>query len=131
MVAGSTTATMVSTTTATTTATTTPETTITPDDIVRALDLLRPLKAGYSTHTVGGATFVRSVPRALDTNQSMLLVLASESGGHLTETGVREKTGWAALRARTALDDCVMREGLGWVDEDGSVWVVAAIEFED
>lgn len=106
---------------------------ITPDDITRALELLRPLRAGYSLHAAGGATFVRSVPRALDTDQSMLLLLAAESGGRLSEPGVRDATGWSSLRARTALDDCVMREGLGWVDEQdgGAVWVVAAVDFQD
>jgi ESCRT-II complex subunit VPS22 len=112
---------------------TTPDTaTITPDDIVRALDLLRPLKAGYSTHTLGGLTYVRSTPRELDTDMSMLLVLAA-GAGRLTQDGVVEATGWTSLRARTALDDCVMRHGLGWVDEqdEGAVWVVAAVEFEE
>lgn len=107
---------------------------VTPEDISRAMGLLRPLKAGYSLHTAGGVTFVRSVPRELDTNQSMLLILASESGGQLTERSVATSTGWTTLRARTALEDCVMREGLGWVDEQAetrTVWVVAAVEFED
>jgi ESCRT-II complex subunit VPS22 len=105
---------------------------ITPDDIARALDLLRPLKAGYSIHTAGGTSFVRSVPRALDTDQNMLLILASDSGGRLAADDVRAHTGWSALRARTALDDCVMREGLAWVDDvDASVWVVAAVEFDE
>jgi len=111
---------------------------ITPNDIHSALELLHPLKAGYSVHSAGGAggtgtgtTFVRSVPRALDTDQSMLLVLASEAGGHLTGSTVMDKTEWVGLRARTALDDCVMRQGLEWRDEDGSVWVVAAVELED
>lgn len=111
------------------------ETQITEEDIKRALDMLRPLKAGYTLHTVGGVTFVRSVPRELDTDQSMLLVLA-QSGrrGVLTERIVRERAGWSAVRARTALDDAVMREGIGWVDEQGAekeVWLLAAVEFEE
>jgi hypothetical protein len=39
------------------------------------------------------------------------------------------------VRARQALEDAVMREGIAWVDEqeDGEwgVWVVAAVEFAD
>jgi ESCRT-II complex subunit VPS22 len=109
---------------------------ITPDDIHHALTLLRPLHAGYTTHTIGGTTFIRSVPRELDMDQSLLLVLAKDSGGRLREEWVREKTGWSGVRTRTALDDCVMREGLGWVDEQAGgvekeVWIVAAIEFRD
>lgn len=106
----------------------------TEDDIKRALELLGPLRAGYTLVTAGGTTFVRSVPRALDTDQSMLLVLASETGGALTEADVRDRTGWPAMRARTALDDCVMREGLGWVDEQAdhrTVWLVAAVDFAE
>ncbi|WOO80555.1 Vacuolar-sorting protein SNF8 [Vanrija pseudolonga] len=107
---------------------------ITEDDIRRAVDLLAPLHAGYTLHSAGGTTFVRSVPRELDTDQSMLLVLASDTGGALTEADVRERTGWPQVRARTALDDCVMREGLGWVDEQASqrtVYLIAAVDFAD
>jgi ESCRT-II complex subunit VPS22 len=106
---------------------------ITPDDVRRALDLLAPLRAGYSIHTAGGATFVRSVPRELDTDQSMLLVLAADSAprGRLDAFAVAKAAGWSGARARTALEDAVMREGMGWVDEDGSVWLLAAVEFAD
>ncbi|KLT44338.1 winged helix DNA-binding domain-containing protein [Cutaneotrichosporon oleaginosum] len=106
---------------------------ITPDDIRRALDLLAPLRAGYSVHVAGGVTFVRSVPRELDTDQSMLLVLAADSvpRGRLDAFDVAKAAGWSGSRAKTALDDAVMREGMGWVDEDGSVWLLAAVEFAD
>lgn len=111
------------------------ETRITEEDVRRALDMLSPLKAGYTLHTAGGVTFVRSVPRELDTDQSMLLVLA-QSGrrGVLTERSVRERAGWSAVRARTALEDAVMREGIGWVDDQGpekEVWLLAAVEFAE
>lgn len=113
-----------------------PSDAITPDDVRRALDLLRPLRAGYTLHEIGGVTFVRSVPRELDMDQSMLLVLASDARprGALTEGGVARAAGWSAVRARTALEDAVMREGIGWVDEQGgerTVWLLAAVEFAD
>lgn len=109
--------------------------TITEDDIRRALDMLRPLRAGYTIHSAGGVTFVRSVPRELDTDQSMLLVIA-QSGrrGVLTEKIVKERAGWSTVRARTALDDAVMREGIGWVDDQGperEVWLLAAVDFAE
>ncbi|KAI9636709.1 putative negative regulation of transcription by glucose-related protein [Dioszegia hungarica] len=105
---------------------------VTEEDILRSLDLLKPLAAGYTTHSIAGTTFVRSVPKELDTDQSLLLVLASDAGGRLTERGVMQTTGWSNVRARTVLEDCVMREGLGWVDEQGDercVWVIAAVDF--
>lgn len=109
---------------------------ITPEDILRSLDLLKPLHAGYTTHSIGGTTFVRSVPRELDTDQSVILVLAKDAGGRLTESGVKEKTGWSDVRSRTVLDDCVMREGLGWVDDQAGlgekvVWIIAAADFKE
>jgi len=106
---------------------------ITSEDIKRAIGLLKPL-AGYSVIPIAGMEFVRSVPRELDTDQSTLLVVAADDGGRLTEAGLRRKTGWSDVRARQALEDAVMREGLGWVDEQGSersVWLIAAVDFVD
>ena len=109
---------------------------VTNEDIYRAIDLLRPLGAGYTIQPIGGSVYVRSVPRQLDTDQSWLLVLAASSGGRLTSRTVRQGTGWSDVRARTALEDCIMREGLGWVDEqaeDGErvVWLLAAVEMDE
>ena len=107
---------------------------ISKDDILKTLELLRPLHAGYSVHPVGSSFFVRSVPRELDTDQTLLLVVAADSGGRLTEELVQRKTGWSEVRCRTVLDDCVAREGLGWVDEQGSdrsIWLIAAVDFGD
>lgn len=103
------------------------------EDVLTALDILRPLGAGYAIQRVGGLTYVRSVPRELDTDQSALLVLATDRGGRLTEIMVRRQTGWPAVRCHTALEDCVMREGLAWVDEQGSdreYWFMAALPIE-
>lgn len=107
---------------------------VTPEDVIRSLELLRPLHAGYTIHPIGGTMYIRSVPRELDTDQSFLLVLASDTGGRLSESSVRDKTGWSDVRSRTALDDCVMREGLGWLDDQSSereVWLIAAVDFQD
>lgn len=105
---------------------------ISKEDITRAIGLLKPL-AGYSIVPIGGVDFVRSVPRELDTDQSALLVIAAMTGGRLTESRIRKELGWNDVRARQALDDSVMREGLGWVDEqdsERSVWLIASVEFE-
>ncbi|RSH95310.1 hypothetical protein EHS25_000397 [Saitozyma podzolica] len=113
---------------------------ITPDDIHRALSLLRPLHAGYTIlpnpsapSSSSSSVFIRSIPRELDTDQSLLLVLAKDAGGLLREADVRTKTGWSDLRTRNAMEDCVMREGVGWVDElpqgGREVWIMAAVVF--
>ena len=105
------------------------------EDVYHAIDLLRPLGAGYTIKPVGGSIYVRSVPRELDTDQSLLLVIAASTGGRLRTGDVKRNTGWEDVRVRLALEDCVMREGMGWVDEqvDGEreVWLVAAVDFDD
>ena len=105
---------------------------ITKEDVTRAISLLSPL-AGYSVIPIGGIEFVRSVPRELDTDQSALLVVAATTGGKLTESRIKRELGWGDVRARQAMEDSVMREGLGWVDEqdtEWSVWLMPAVNFE-
>lgn len=105
---------------------------ISKEDVNRAIGLLKPL-AGYTVVPIGGIEFVRSVPRELDTDQSTLLVIAATTGGRLTETWIKREVGWTDVRARQALEDSVMREGLGWVDDqdsERSVWLMPAVTFE-
>ena len=107
---------------------------VTAEDVLRAIDLLRPLHAGYTIHPIGSTVYIRSVPRELDTDQSLLLVLAADFGGRLTISTIRRSTAWSDVRARTALEDAVLREGLGWVDEqaesgESEVWMIAAVDF--
>lgn len=113
---------------------------INANDIIASLRLLKPLGAGYSVLEMGGITYIRSVPKELDTDQSMLLVLASDTGGRLYPADVADKTGWSLLRANTALEDAVMREGIAWVDEQEEgvvamggrvIWVMPAVDFGD
>ena len=76
---------------------------------------------------------MRSVPRELDTDQSALLVVAGKTGGKLTESRIKRELGWGDVRARQAMEDSVLREGLGWVDEqdsEWSVWLMPAVNFE-
>jgi ESCRT-II complex subunit VPS22 len=74
------------------------------------------------------------VPRELDTDQSTLLVLAVSTNGKLSVNSIKRDTGWSDVRANTALNDTVMREGLGWVDEQAEsgereVWMISAVDF--
>lgn len=110
---------------------------VTPADVERSIALLDPLRAGYAIVDLGGTRYVRSVPRELDTDQGILLVLAASAGGRVTPAAVKAHTGWTDVRARAAVDNCIMRDGLGWVDEQDSasgggqvVWILAAVEFD-
>ena len=106
------------------------------NDILRAIELLRPLHAGYTIHQVGPTRYVRSVPRELDTDQSALLNIAATTGGRLSGSMIKRLAGWTDVRATQALEDCVMREGMGWVDDQAGtgereVWLIAAVSFDD
>jgi len=103
-------------------------------DVLKAIDLLKPLHAGYTVVKVGPKTYVRSVPRELDMDQSTILTLAATTGGKLTRGAVKRQTGWNDVRTSRVLEDCVMREGMGWVDDqagsgESEVWLIAAVTF--
>ncbi|ODO01557.1 hypothetical protein I350_06377 [Cryptococcus amylolentus CBS 6273] len=107
---------------------------ITSQDILRTLKLLHPLQAGYTLHhPTPSATYVRTIPRSLDTDQSTLLAIAATTGGKLGWGLVKTQTRWSDVRLDVALDDCVLREGLGWADEQDEgervIWIIAATSF--
>lgn len=110
---------------------------VSTSDIVDALPLLKPLSAGYSLLTVAGSQYVRSVPRELDTDQTVVLAYAKEMGGRVTERGLAVKTGWQDVRVKQALEDCVGREGMGWIDDqslggDGiEIWLMVAVQWDE
>nr|ODN90628.1 ESCRT-II complex subunit VPS22 [Cryptococcus depauperatus CBS 7841] len=108
---------------------------ITSQDILRVLKLLHPLHAGYTVHhPTSSSTYIRTIPRSLDTDQSTLLAIAATTGGRLHPRIVKAQTGWADTRIKTAMEGCVMREGLGWVDKQGEgavVWIIAAVNFAE
>lgn len=52
---------------------------ISEDDIVRAINTLKPLSGGYEVLQIGNRKLVRSVPKELDKDQSSLLLLAQVS----------------------------------------------------
>jgi ESCRT-II complex subunit VPS22 len=110
--------------------------TVSQEDVLRAIDLLQPLHAGYTLVKNGHNTYVRSVPRELDLDQSTLLTIAAGLGGRLVPSRVKRMTGWNDVRTITALENSVMAEGMGWVDEQGNsgereVWLIAAVSFDE
>jgi ESCRT-II complex subunit VPS22 len=87
------------------------------DDIVRAVGTLKPLGSSYSLIKVGSKTFIRSVPKELNLDQSAVLE-AAQLLGYVSVSMLMTNLGWPRARARTAVDDLV-GEGMLWVDTEG------------
>lgn len=110
---------------------------ITEDDVVRAIKTLKPLGAGYEVIDVGeGRKMVRSVPKELDADQAVVLAVAQEEGGRVVEDFLVKRKGWTKERARTALENMLIRDGLCWLDEQDkthgkSYWVPSAMQWND
>lgn len=109
---------------------------ITEDDVVRSIKTLEPLGAGYEVLEFGGRKMVRSVVKQLDEDQSVALALAQEEGGRIVEDMLVEKRGWTRARARAALDNMLLRDGLCWLDDQDercgrAYWIMSALRWEE
>ncbi|KIK66158.1 hypothetical protein GYMLUDRAFT_38676 [Collybiopsis luxurians FD-317 M1] len=111
---------------------------ITEDDIIRSVKTLQPLGAGYQIITLtDGRKMVRSVPKELDEDQTVILAIARMPGkyGRVTEEDLVQEKGWTRERARGALENMLIRDGLCWVDEQDEVydrvyWVTSAMKWD-
>jgi ESCRT-II complex subunit VPS22 len=112
-----------------------PEGTISPEDVSRAIKLLKPLGAGYELLPLPSQTYIRSVPSELSTDQASLLAYAGEHSGRLNERNVIHDLGWGEVRTRSAFDTMCKRDGLAWIDEqaDGGVeiWVPSTMSWNE
>lgn len=109
--------------------------TITEDDITRSIATLQPLKAGYHVIDVGGRKMIRSVVKELDEDQATVLVLAREEGGKIVEEKLVQEKGWTRERARAALENMLLRDGLCWLDDQDNVygrayWIPSAMQWD-
>ncbi|TFK85247.1 winged helix DNA-binding domain-containing protein [Polyporus arcularius HHB13444] len=110
---------------------------ITEDDVMRSIKTLKPLSAGYEVIDVGGGKkMVRSVPRELDADQAVVLAVAQEDGGRVSEQALVARRGWTEERARTALSNTLLRDGLCWLDDQDeeygvSYWVPSAMRWDE
>ena len=113
------------------------EGTITEEDVVRSIRTLKPLGAGYEVIEVGGGKkMVRSVVKELDEDQAVVLAIAQDEGGRVSEELLIVRRGWAVERARTALENMLLRDGLCWLDEQdesGGVayWIPSAMHWDE
>ncbi|KAI5120125.1 hypothetical protein M0805_001893 [Coniferiporia weirii] len=109
---------------------------VTEEDVVRSIKTLKPLGAGYEVLDVGGRRMVSSVTKELDADQSAVFAAARDSGGRVTATSLVEKTGWTLDRARVALENMLIRDGLCWLDEQDeqngrSYWIVSVMQWDE
>ncbi|PPQ89142.1 hypothetical protein CVT25_006514 [Psilocybe cyanescens] len=108
---------------------------ITEDDVVRSIKTLQPLGAGYQVVEIGGLKMVRSVVKALDEDQTVILAIARETGGRVVESDLMRQKGWTRNRARSALENMLLRDGLCWLDAQDdqtgrAYWVPSAMQWE-
>ncbi|KAG2491363.1 hypothetical protein HYH03_010362 [Edaphochlamys debaryana] len=88
---------------------------VSQDDVVRAIKKLRVLGGGFELLSIGGRSFVRSVPGELNTDKNT----AIEAAGSRGFTSVPELSvakGWPQGRAESVLQALTL-EGLAWVDD--------------
>ncbi|KZT18669.1 winged helix DNA-binding domain-containing protein [Neolentinus lepideus HHB14362 ss-1] len=110
---------------------------ITEEDIVRSIKTLEPLGAGYQVVDVGaGRKMVRSVVKELDDDQMIVITVAQDSRGRVDVDGLVQKRGWSVERARAALENMLLRDGLCWLDEQDEscpqvYWVPSAMQWEE
>ena len=113
------------------------EGTITEEDVVRSIKTLRPLGAGYEVIDVGGGKkMVRSVVKELDADQAVVLAIAQEEGGRVSENILISKKGWTAERAKAALENMLLRDGLAWLDAQDETngiayWIPSAMHWDE
>ncbi|KZZ98247.1 EAP30 family protein [Ascosphaera apis ARSEF 7405] len=93
---------------------------VSSDDILRAVKCLEPLGSGFSIIKVGSKQFIRSVPKELNTDQSVVLE-AIQVLGYVTNSMLCDNLNWEPARAKTVIDDLVA-DGLVWVDSQCSEW---------
>ncbi|KAH7885841.1 EAP30/Vps36 family-domain-containing protein [Phlebopus sp. FC_14] len=109
---------------------------ITEEDVIRSIKTLQPLGAGYEVIDVGGRKMVRSVVKELDEDQTIVLMEAQADGGRIVDEILVRRRGWTYERARAALENMLLRDGLCWLDAQDekhgkAYWVPSAMHWND
>ena len=87
---------------------------VSEDDIMRAVESLKPLGSGFKIVTIAGTQMIRSIPRELNTDQSTVLE-ALHVLGFVTVSMLEDNLAWEHARAVTVLED-LEANSLVWVD---------------
>lgn len=88
---------------------------VSEDDVLRAVDSLKPLGSGFTVMKLGSKQMIRSVPKELNTDQSIILE-AIQLLGYVTVSMLQINLHWERARATAVIDDLVS-DSLLWVDE--------------
>lgn len=88
--------------------------------MLRAVATLKPLGASYSVIKVGNRSYIRSVPKELNTDQSSVLE-AAQVLGYVSVSMLMVNLRWKRARAQTAVED-LLGEGMLWVDKQAEEW---------
>ena len=118
--------------------------TITEEDVVRSIQALKVLGAGYEVLELelgdgrGSRKMVRSVPKELDADHMVVLAVAAEQRGRVDEELLIRRYAWSKDRATAVLQNMLLRDGTCWLDEqdgpDGTrraYWIPAAMQWDD
>ncbi|KAF9483770.1 winged helix DNA-binding domain-containing protein [Pholiota conissans] len=108
---------------------------ITEEDVISSIKTLQPLGAGYQVVEIDGRKMIRSVVKALDDDQTVILAIAQEAGGRVVEDQLIRRKGWTRDRARAALENMLLRDGLCWLDAQDertgrSYWIFSALQWD-
>lgn len=108
---------------------------ITEEDVIRSIKTLQPLGAGYQVVEIDGVKMVRSVVKALDEDQTVILSTAREKDGRVVEDDLIRQKGWTRERARAALENMLLRDGMCWLDAQDeqtgrAYWVPSVMQWE-
>lgn len=93
------------------------------DDILRAVKSLEPLGSGFTIMKLGAKQMIRSVPKELNPDQSVVLE-AIQLLGYVTVSMLQINLHWERARAVAVIDDLVA-DSLLWVDlqcEETEYW---------
>ncbi|KAI1847804.1 hypothetical protein JX265_009232 [Neoarthrinium moseri] len=93
---------------------------VTEDDVFRAVGTLKPLGGSYSVIKVGNKSYIRSVPKELNTDQSAVLE-AVQVLGYVSVSMLMVNLRWTRARAQTAVED-LLGSGMLWVDKQAEEW---------
>lgn len=93
---------------------------VSEDDILRAVESLKPLGSCYKIITIANKQFIRSIPKELNTDQSTVLEVLQLLGS-ATVSLLRINLKWDRARAETVIDD-LLADSLVWVDMQCPEW---------
>ena len=106
--------------------------------MLKAVESLKPLGASFSIITIGHKQMIRSVPKELNEDQSVVLG-AIQDLSYVTVAMLEDNFGWETARAQTVLDD-LLTDSLVWLNEKGEgnkelvekeYWSPAGLEGDD